>query len=780
MIECLVSAIIPYLVGCEEFETGVAFPMGHYYTAAMVWPWHKKIRAIRKGFSSSEHLKAYDCAGLVRIAEEVLRVLKHYGMFMEVCALIMCSTTNTEFYDWVDATFVSFRTFFVSVRGGMKLSGIMTSGYNIYDYFKCHRDNKILMDWVFAHDESLKRDSEHKEHGWFCPITPKSRTAEARKAAKCRKHLLSVPTSFGHIMKSEITIEWYTHIRPALYGNNRDFLREVFSSGVPLNLTEGELRNMVFFGDMVTTIIAIDGGYYPIKQALHDVLACRHMNTDYYYIDWVWMVHIILDYIQERGITFDESDQDEYFYGSLTLDNLGPSESHQRLVSRLTDPSHPGYIKNMIDLDLYNAVKAADERKDRENEEVTCDSTIYPDQMSFDELNVHSALKKVKEVNDQTDKDGICSISWSFCRQKYAMFPETTPSSKINLACSDFPIDSIEKKYGKRKEDRIHILELSHALIRGSCMTESEKKQVIDIIQRTERRDCLEKFFNQARLSLNICGVTDEVRHMVAEGELDPLETLHHIARVSLNTDAEELIKLPMKEAYISYPGDMYSEFLEFEHGCVNLLAERLLSILGNEPPKYEHYYSFKLTKSHIYGSAPSSVFTSFDIIKANWLATQILYKDKPVPEWDEIQELIPEHPEYKFFRTWMLRSKLVRQKVISKVGKKLGIAATIENVIMDLLHDFMRSQSMCSLTTFAIFRDEVIYEGDVLDRWDQNDPTHKYMRANRIEILAHDPLGTFISVNGKREMKCHDTNAISKAVIKQMCKPKCEPNAKR
>jgi hypothetical protein len=345
-----------------------------------------------------------------------------------------------------------------------------------------------------------------------------------------------------------------------------------------------------------------------------------------------------------------------------------------------------------------------------------------------------------------------------------------TSSSKINLNCSDFPIEWIEEKYGTHRADHIRALELSYALLRGSNMTETEKAQVVDTIEKTERKVYSVKFFDQARLSLNICGVSDEIRDMVGDGKLDPLETLRCIARVTLNKGAETLLEIAMRET----PGTqhMYSEFLEYEYECVNLITDKLLSILGGETPGCEPLYEFKQTPGHIYKNPPSSVFTSFDIIKANWSAIQNLYKDKSVPEWDEIKELIPEHPEYKFFRFWMLASKLVRQKVVSKVGKKLGIASTIERAIMHLLGNFVINPSVCHLKVFAIFRDEVIYEGDVLDIFEQDDPTHRYMRATLIQIVEHAPLGTIISANGELKMKCHNTRAISKAVIEQMSQP--------
>jgi hypothetical protein len=339
----------------------------------MLWPRHKEVMAIKRGFSSSEHLKAYEYAGLVQIAEEVLRYSKHYGLFIEICVLIMCSTTSTQFYDWVDAEFLSFRRFFEGLQDGTH-AWYMRSGYHAVIYFHCHRDNKILMDWIRDHDEEIwkkvlevRRENAAANAKWrreystsvsmtgcYKADTPPHFTLFKHWRPEGEKVNVLPRTKgvFQYIINSGVTINWNDHIKPALLGNDRQFLQNIFSRALPIDLdSAGCGGRLIRHGDIATAILAIEGGYYSITCALQDIAqlqSCTYIDK-VFRLDWVVLMHMMLDYIQDRGILLDKDDRCEYFNSPVVL---GPSESHQRLKSRLTDPNHPGFVENIVDLKL--------------------------------------------------------------------------------------------------------------------------------------------------------------------------------------------------------------------------------------------------------------------------------------------------------------------------------------------------------------------------------------------------------------------------------------------
>lgn len=320
----------------------------HYYAAAMLWPRHKMVRDIKRGFSSSEHLKCYDSVGLQSIARDILRVFKNTQLYLEVCLLMMCMTTHTDFYEWMLAEFFSIKTVSEMIRYGFPL-GMISRGYNVIEYIRCHRENRVLIEWLVAHDEYFGSQS-----GLDDPVTPES-LLEARNSAKWRNQ------SRGEIPK-ELTesgidrhefemnlIRWYSEsgepvskkdIGLALRCFLRGFIQWSFTKHVVDTHNNGAKMLIVQFGDMEATMLAIRAGNIPVEGCL-SYLTVESTNT-YLYPLWAYKLDILLDYILEEQLVIQQEPLNLCYSISPRI------RSHVHVMHRFNDPKYPRFVGSLV------------------------------------------------------------------------------------------------------------------------------------------------------------------------------------------------------------------------------------------------------------------------------------------------------------------------------------------------------------------------------------------------------------------------------------------------
>lgn len=296
----------------------ISYLGNHYYVAAMLWPRRPETKVMQKN-TGSAHLLCYDSTGLQRIAKDILRVLKNVLMYLETCLLMMCTTRDTDFYEWIITEFFSLECIVNKMSYCLfYFHPYLSRGYSVQDFIRRHKSNTTLITWLT--DNAITEPIEQ----WQLPITSKVTDRE----------LVRGP--------DPVTAQ---DLGAAIRTFNRDYIRWAFlEHKVEIYRDRDRAKNFWWnvcnVGDMATILLAIETGYIDVRLIL-DCLTIESQNPDISPC-WAYKLDMVLDYIHGISPRLSYHDFSTYYL----LDS--EVEFHNHIRRRFEVPTYPGFIGDIF------------------------------------------------------------------------------------------------------------------------------------------------------------------------------------------------------------------------------------------------------------------------------------------------------------------------------------------------------------------------------------------------------------------------------------------------
>lgn len=299
-------------------------------------------------------------------------------------------------------------------------------------------------------------------------------------------------------------------------------------------------------------------------------------------------------------------------------------------------------------------------------------------------------------------------------------------------------IPSIDALVGKHAGSRKVQLDIYSAALRGATLTAEDLDAIRSDYEQMQYEDVVDTALSIMRQTLRLCGISALLREHIFRRTYSFKNVMLKLAEFSLNHDARAKIeKIPSGVEHTAAMAlDFCHAFNTYFRDANAIVLARIVELLNEiyaQDPKILDPFLQKLkTKSRleqnnskskesaakIYGQRIGEVFTSYDVVAANWTALQILHRPHVLPDWAELLEAsLPTCDWFPFFRDWLKSSKFFRGVVIGRAYKALSDRPLLKlttRVYGDLLLEFLDEHGLTLSAAEMVVSDEVIFPGDV------------------------------------------------------------------